>query len=561
MLFVFAFLCFFSQASESVTVDEFNHFPSGIYNLTTSDWRMDHDSPPLIKCFSALSFLMTHPQIDFKSFDQSPNPWTLGYSFMFLNKGRYQSIFQTGRCMVILLGSLLGWLIYLWAKELYGDPGALFALFLYICNPNILAHSSLTTIDIGASGLILFSIYCFWKYLREGRARSIILAGIALGLAQLGKFTALFLYPAFAMIIMLDIFMGSDQERHINVRRPPIKYIKDFCIIILISLFIINAGYLFSGSFKPLSEYHFSSSLFNSISSFLWRGFTLPLPYDYLTGLDEQLSISAGGNPFYVSYLMGEHSLHGWWYYYIVAVLVKNPLSLLIILVLAVAAWMSSKAKRPDKLTSLCIWVPIISYFIYFSFFTHIPIGIRYLLPVFPLLFLACGFLFNEFAFEKKSMKAIMTVLVTSYLFTAAYVFPDYLSYFNMASGGSQNGYRWLIDSNLDWGQNLPGLKKYMDKNHIHKIKLGYFGRVDPGIYGIDYSLAEKEPQEGIYAISINFLVGRPYYLLREEGQGLLYADLNYFEKYRTLTPTAVIGNTIYIFDTRKKQPTLLPPA
>jgi len=558
ILLIFASICFFSQASQSVTVDEFHHFPSGIYNLVTFDWRMNNESPPLIKCFPALSMLITNPKIDCKSFEKSTNTWRMGYSFMYLNKDRYQSIFQYGRCIIIIFGCLLGWLIYLWAEDIYGYKGALFALFLYVFNPNILAHSSLITIDIGASCMIFLSIYCFWKYLINRNRNTIILAGIALGLAQLAKFTSLLLYAIFFAIIILVIILNSDtynEGNHINTKKnKAINYFGEFCIIVLISMIIINAGYLFSASFRPLSEYHFTSNLLKGASSFLWKGFLIPLPYDYLTGFDTQLSISAGGIPFYESYLMGEHSLTGWWYYYIIAFFVKNPEPLLIILLFTAVVWIGNKKEKMDKITVLCVWIPIISYFIYFSFYTHIPIGIRYILPVFPLLFLACGYLFNQFILEQKSMRAILAVLAISYIFIALSIFPRYLSYFNIVSGGSQNGYFWLIDSNLDWGQSLPGLKKYMDKNHINEIKLGYFGRVDPKIYGINYSLAEKEPLEGIYAISINFLVGRPYYLLRENTQELLFIDVNYFEKYRELKPCAIIDNSIYIFDMRKKQ-------
>jgi hypothetical protein len=135
---------------------------------------------------------------------------------------------------------------------------------------------------------------------------------------------------------------------------------------------------------------------------------------------------------------------------------------------------------------------------------------------------------------------------------SAVAAFPHYLSYFNFAAGGPEKGYRWLIDSNLDWGQDLPGLKKYLDEHNMKKIKLGYFGRVDPRIYGINYSLAEKEPHEGIYGISINYLVGRPYYLLEEGAKGLIPVDMNYFHAYRFLKPVAVIGNTIHIFEMKK---------
>jgi hypothetical protein len=557
MLLIFALACFFSQASESVTVDEFVHFPSGIYILKTLDWRMDNEAPPLIKCFPALSSIFTHPETETKLFQKSPDLYGLGYHFMYLNKDRYKSIFSYGRCMIIFLGFLLGVLIYCWSRELYGYKGALFALLLYVFNPNILAHSSLITMDIGVSLTIFFSIYCLWKYLKKQNAFSIIMAGVALGLAQLSKFTALLLYPIYFLILISLCIIGVYQykEGRLKVLKATfIQYSKDFIIIILISIFIINLGYLFSNSFIPLSEYNFLSGPLKSFFSLIWSGFPVPLPYNYLTGFDSQLAQAAGGNSFYAGYLMGEHSLSGWWYYYLIAFLVKNPVSFHIILCLVIIALLEIKLVKKDTITFLCIFLPVISYFTYFSFFTNIPIGIRYLLPVFPFLFLASGYLFNESILKFKSIQTVLAFLIISYVVSSFIAFPNYLSYFNIAAGGSKNGDRWLIDSNLDWGQSLPGLKEYMDKNNIHEIKLGYFGRVDPAIYGINYSLAGKEPLEGVYAISINFLVGRPYYLLKENTHELLYIDINFFDRYRTLEPSAVIGNSIYIFDMRKKR-------
>jgi hypothetical protein len=552
MILIFAFVCFFNQKSQSVTVDEFHHFPSGIYNIRTFDWRMNNESPPLIKCFPALSTIITSPKIDLNSFENSPNTWKMGYSFMYLNKEEYRSIYEYGRCIIILFGCLLGWLIYIWAKELYGYQGALFALALYIFNPNILAHSTLITIDIGATCIIFLSIYCFWKYLKNRNRNYIILAGVALGFAQLAKFTALLLYPIFLVIIILAAFQNSSVSKKEDIalkKSRSIYYLWEYSLIVVISIVIINSGYFFVDSFKPISEYHFTSDLLKNISTFLYNNIPLPLPYDYIKGFDTQLTISGGGIPFYVSYLMGEHSLSGWWYYYPISLIVKNPEPFLIIFLLALVAWIVNKKERPDNVTILCIWLPVIAYFIYFSFFAHIPIGIRYILPVFPLLFLACGYLFNEYMFAQKSIKVMLSILIAMYIFIAVAVFPQYLSYFNLTSGGSQNGYRWLIDSNLDWGQSLPALKKFMDKNNIEKIKLGYFGRVDPTIYGITYSLAENELSEGLHAISINYLVGKPYYLLREETRELLLVDMNYYQKYRKLKPSAIIDNSIYIFD------------
>jgi len=515
---------------------------------------MNKEAPPLIKCLPALSSLITKPKIEMQPFQHAPNTWRLGYSFMNLNKDRYQFIFTYGRC-IIILGLLLGLTIYFWGKELFGYKGAFFALSLYTFNPNILAHSSLVAIDIGASLMIFFSVYCLWKYLRAPTAFSIALAGVTLGLAQLSKFTALLLYPIYFFIFGSLCIVSLFKRKDARMKSPVLiinQYGKDFFVIILISIFMINLGYFFSGSFIPLSGYNLSSRLLNNLASLLWSGLPVPLPYDYVTGFDSQLTQSVGGNPFYIGYLMGEHSMSGWWYYYIVAFLVKNPVPWLIILCLTTIVWLKIKIARNDVLTFLCILTPATFYFIYFSFFTNIPIGIRYLLPIFPFLFLASGFLFHQAIIKFKRMQYLMMLLMVSYITASLVAFPNYLSYFNIAAGGSLNGSHWLMDSNLDWGQSLPALKKYMEKNNIDKIKLGYFGRVDPEIYGINYSLAEQKPTQGIYAISINFLVGRPYYLLKENTHELLYIDINYYDQYRHLEPSAVVGHSIYIFDMRK---------
>src|SRR4030042_1127520 len=255
LLTIFFITCYFSQNEKSVTVDEFSHFPSGIYNLLTLDWRMDHESPPLIKCLPAITSIITQPKIDIKLFEAEPNPWSLGYHFMYNNQSNYQDIFRYGRCVVILIGCWLGWLIYRFGTQLYGQVGGLLALFLYVFNPNIIAHSSLTTIDIGASCFIFISIYYYWKFLKKKDLPAAILSGVFLGFAQLSKFTALLLYPIFIIIIVIiavkRVFLknlnSSNHNKHVLLK--DIVYI---LTIILVSLLVINAGYIFSGTFTQM---------------------------------------------------------------------------------------------------------------------------------------------------------------------------------------------------------------------------------------------------------------------------------------------------------------------
>ena len=275
------------------------------------------------------------------------------------------------------------------------------------------------------------------------------------------------------------------------------------------------------------------------------RHIHIPLPIDYVSGFDIQMAISQGNNPFYMGYLMGEYSMNGWLYYYLVSLFVKNPEVIWAFAVLSLWSWVKIAPRLPLR-TWLCLWgIPCV-FIAYFSILTNTPIGIRFLLPIFPLLFIAFGGIVRFDAMKQLMGKVLLGMMLFVYCLPAFTIFTDYLSYFNHASGGPKNGHRWLIDSNIDWGQDLPALKRYMTDNRVATIKLGYFGRVDPRIYGIDYTLADSEIGEGLHAISVNFLVGRPYYLLSEGTLRLI--DFDYYASYRSLVPIAVLGNTIFIF-------------
>lgn len=245
LVVAFASICFVSQLNKSVSVDEFCHFPSGIYNLISLDWRMNRESPPLVKGLPALTALITKPNLNVKGFVDDPNPWRFGYDFMFGNAERYQYIFSFARSVVILMGCLTGLVLFRFAKELYGNKGGLLTLFLFVFYPNIIAHARLATIDMGATCMMLLSIYSLWKFLKRPGATRAVVAGCALGLAQLSKFTALILYPIFFVIILVvglraSRFSGSQARGRERATLP--KAFGGYCMILLVSMVVINGG-------------------------------------------------------------------------------------------------------------------------------------------------------------------------------------------------------------------------------------------------------------------------------------------------------------------------------
>jgi hypothetical protein len=427
LLSIFAGLCFFSQVDKSVTVDEFCHLPSGIYNLLTSDWRMDGESPPLIKALLAVGAIAANPQVNVTAFRADPNPWSFGYDFMFRNERNYHHIFVLGRCVVIAIACLGGLLLFKFASQVFGYRAGLFGLFLYVFNHNVIAHARLATIDMGATCVMLMGIYCFWRFLKAPSAKAATIGGIALGLVQLSKFTGLIFYPIYLLIDLLSLVRTYVRaERGANAGKGPLlKHAGYMVLMFSISVLVINMGYSFSRSFVPIDQYHFQSRSLRELGAFLPSSFPVPLPFDYARGFDSQLFISEGRDPFYEGYLLGQRSLNGWWYYYIIAFFVKNPVSLCALWIYAGFVWIREKGIRPDFETSLCIGVPVLAFLLYFSLFTRTPMGVRWLLPIFPLCFLAAGIVCESSLFKGMTKKGVAACFVAAYLIPAAAAFPD----------------------------------------------------------------------------------------------------------------------------------------
>jgi 4-amino-4-deoxy-L-arabinose transferase-like glycosyltransferase len=307
----------------------------------------------------------------------------------------------------------------------------------------------------------------------------LIACGVALGLAQLSKFTALILYPVFLLLAVLI------RDR---------KKLASLALIFLISLIVLDAGYLFQGIGRRAGDFRFESRLL----SILPAGLPMPLPADYLEGLDALQLINDVGE--YPEYLFGRWSREGSPAYYLVVILFKTPLPLL------AALLMAPFARREAKGQSF-LWLPALVLLAFFST-SKVHYGIRYVLPIFPLLFIYASRLVPWLRTRRRALQAAAVALLLAYPISAIVSTPDTISYFNVLAGG--HGDRILLDSNIDWGQGLKRVRAYMDREGIDRIGLAYFGHVDPAIYGIDWGFPRPD-RPGLVAVSANFLHGYPY--------------------------------------------------
>ncbi len=211
----------------------------------------------------------------------------------------------------------------------------------------------------------------------------------------------------------------------------------------------------------------------------LWARDHRLAPEAYLYGLGLASRFSKAR----LAYFHGEQRFTGWWYWFPAAFLLKTPLAFL-----GLVGWAAADAWRRARrigFEAACLAVPVVLYFAT-SMASRLNIGHRHLLPVYPLLCIgAAGAARFAAAPGWRRVAAIVLLAGCGASFAAAT--PGYLAYFNVLAGGARGGARWLVDSNLDWGQDLPALGRWMRGNGVSRVDLAYFGTADPRAYGIDY--------------------------------------------------------------------------
>jgi hypothetical protein len=262
----------------------------------------------------------------------------------------------------------------------------------------------------------------------------------------------------------------------------------------------------------------------------------------YFDGLICQQEQASKGHS---AFLMGKYSTTGWWYYFVVAFLVKTPIAMMVFLVISLVLFVG-KAPKGTWIDEMFLLIPAATVFVFFSLHQK-AIGLRYILPMYPFLFVFASRAAQLFP-SNKLLAGLSVAAVGWYIGASCCIHPHYLAYFNELAGGPDNGYKYLVDSNLDWGQDLKGLKNYMQRHGIARISLSYFGSDSPARYGIAYdwlpsfNLENPDPEKkdsalkGWVAISATNL------------EGVYFDNKELFAWFRDRQPVAKIGYSIFIY-------------
>jgi hypothetical protein len=508
---------------ETATWDEPLYLAAGYSYWTTGRYEINPEHPPLAKLLCSLPLYAMYPlRLGTQSAEWKKGDFVMaGNLFLYRNTVPPDDLLFAGRLVTIGLTLLFGMYLAWWTRRRFGAGAGLFVVALFAFDPNIVAHGRYVTNDLCVS-LFIFTTCTLWmEYLISGEWRWLALTGLNLGLAFASKYSALYL-PV-ALVAMAVAWRWREFRRVVWVGP-----------VVLLSLFVVAVVYspeiARSSELPPLATAISRAGATGPLLSFFAGRLHAPA-YTFLTGIDWQSRHNSTGHP---AYLLGQVSTMGWWYYFPVVFAVKTAAATLAGILLALLLLWRSERRR----ILAVLLLPAAAYF-GLTMLSHIDLGVRSLLPVYPLLYVAMGAVLLE---RRRLRWAALAVAVLAAVESAA-VYPSYLAFFNVLAGGPDAGPKYLLDSNLDWGQDFKKLGRYLNANGIQSIRLGFFANVDFPHYGIH---AESIPDgatadnlDCVLAISATPLFGQ-------------YVGLERFAWLRERRPMAIIGHSIYVYDLRK---------
>jgi hypothetical protein len=485
---------------DAPTIEEVSYLPAGLSHWQFGRFDLANVSPPLVRLIAALPVLCAHPHYDWHSYDPGMSGRaddSVGDDFVAANGSRTFWLFTLSRLACIPF-SLLGALCcYLWACRLYGVRAGLLALTLWCFSPTILGRGQLMGPDLGVTAFCLAASFLFWRWLRNPTWRRCVGAGIVFGLAQLAKTNAIVLFPLWPVLWVTWLLGNWRACGHLS------KQAAQLVTMLLLGTYIINLGYGFEGSLARLDSYRFQSTLMcaddssgNRFAKTAVGRLLVPLPANYLLGVDAQKSDFENIDGNRKSYLRGRWYKRGWWWYYCYVLAVKETLGTWGIFIIAVTLRLRvlHRRYRDTRIASwrdeLVLLAPGVTLFVLASSQTGFSHHLRYVVPALPFL----GVWISQVASGRSLSGGINWIggltrfMVATAFASSIWAWPHSLAYFNELIGGPLRGGFHLQGSNIDWGEDLLYLKDWITAHpEARPLYVYYWGVVDPRIAGIDF--------------------------------------------------------------------------
>lgn len=524
--------------NKSLTSDEIAHQVGGASYWLLNDYRLQPENGNLPQRLIGLPLVLsgyTFPDVEKVPGWRESDVWEVGYEYVFDSGNDADEMVFRSRMPILAVSLLLGVGVFVWSRSLWGPLGGLASLTLYVFCPTILANGALATSDVTAAGTMLLSIAAGWAMLHRLTWGTLWLTALAVGLAAVSKTSSVLLAPVLLGLAAyrvverppLQVSIGPLHRGPVVGRLQRVGWFAGAVVVVLAATVLtVWAFYGFRYSTFAVAganaEFYrdpitLNAGVLQPVLEFAKRHHLLPEAFCY--GTAHAISFAQMRQAF----LNGEYSLTGWWYYFPFTFAVKTPIPTLVTLLLAAVAF----ARRSDRRSLLRRMLPLLAFILVYAgvaITSNLNIGHRHLIPLYPPLYIMAGAVVYWGVAELRAIRAVVAALLITLAAEAAITWPHYLAYFNLFVGGPENGYRHLVDSSLDWGQDLPGLKRYLDIRGLQDqaevpVYLSYFGTSSPTYYGIQAERLpsymprdpvmlepEKPLRPGIYCISATTL-------------------------------------------------------
>jgi 4-amino-4-deoxy-L-arabinose transferase-like glycosyltransferase len=558
LLVVFAAEMFLSARRESQTFDEPAHLYAGYSYWLHRDYGINPEHPPLVKLVAALPLLLERPA------DPPTRPFYFRAASAIggvelLSRPDAQTLLAHSRIAVSAFAFLLGLLIVLSAREMFGQETALFALAIFVFTPMMIANGPLLGTDVGATCFIFGTVYGFYRFVKQQSVARLAVCAVAAGLALASKHSALVIFPFLVLLSVVEIILHQPQAGEGWVRgrlRYAGRLAGAFVVIALVSATILWAFYGFRYAARPdggqiipptaVYLQQLDHPVEAHVIAFAERHHLLPEAY--LFGLTDIAILSNQGR---VMYLFGKVYPNGRWFYFPAAFVIKMTLGFLLLLLLVPFARVIWRSERRREV--LFLIVPSAAY-AGVAMMSKLDIGIRHLMPVMPFLFVLTAAGAVSLAGQSRIWAWAVSILLGLNIASSLYAYPNYLPYSNPMFGGPSKTYRVLSDSNAGWGGGLKQLAAYINEHHITKCWLGYSALADPKSFGIPcgqlptyFAMVKDQGQQQAVPTDMQ----GPVFLSSEEDIGSFWGSptMSPFYQYSQMKPSHVVGGEILEFD------------
>ena len=474
-----------AMRGNSATFDEGAHLPAGWTHMALGDHRLNPEQPPLLKLLAAAPLALVHPVVhtDDPAWVEA-RQWEFGRRFLYRWNDGSRLLFLA-RLPIVALAAVLVLAVFLEARRRFGATAGVAAAVLAALSPDVLAHGSLVTTDLGFALFFFLAVVFFARTLERPGAVALLACGLFTGAAFAAKFSA----PALALVLLLMAAVAALRRRLSTPRAAtqdltPARAAGALLAVGAVTLVVVWASYGFRHDLSPdpAARAAGRAALEQQVASLPLRAVVAAadaglVPEDYARGLLFVMTHSQA-RPTFLLGTLSDHPLPG---YFLVTFLLKTPVPLLLLAAMALV-----RIPRLSARDALFLWLPVLVYAVATAA-RGLEIGHRHLLPVYPFLFLAAGEAAARLLPWRRPAGAVLVALLGGWLaFGTLRTHPHHLAYFNELAGGPANGWRLLVDSNLDWGQDLGRLARWTRENGVAHLKLSYFGSADPGYYGLD---------------------------------------------------------------------------